>query len=301
MESTTTSYILLTAARNEETYIAKTIESVIGQTVLPKCWVIISDSSTDRTDDIVREYAERHPFIRFVRREKKSERDFSSRTIALQEGFRLFDGMEYAFFCTLDAGVSFDSIYFQTILEKFRANPKLGIAGGVILEYYKGRPRTRIASRESVTGAVQCVRRECMQADYNVSTSKDGGQDSIIEVRAKMSGWEVQSFPELLIHHYRPTGLAEGALKSKYHYGVNDYRLGNPVVFEFLKCCHRMFEFPYVVSGCVIFLGYLSAFFKKPPRLLSDDEIAFVKTMQMRKITRVFRRLLRNPQQLPVV
>jgi len=47
-------YVLITAARNEEAYIEKTIKSVISQTILPKKWVIVSDGSTDRTDEIVR-------------------------------------------------------------------------------------------------------------------------------------------------------------------------------------------------------------------------------------------------------
>ncbi len=47
------SYILITPARNEEANIEKTIRSVISQTLLPKKWVILSDGSTDRTDEIV--------------------------------------------------------------------------------------------------------------------------------------------------------------------------------------------------------------------------------------------------------
>jgi len=34
------SYVLITAARNEEAYVEKTIHSVISQTVLPIKWVI---------------------------------------------------------------------------------------------------------------------------------------------------------------------------------------------------------------------------------------------------------------------
>ena len=47
------SYVLITPARNEEVNIEKTILSVIAQTILPEKWVIVSDGSTDRTDEIV--------------------------------------------------------------------------------------------------------------------------------------------------------------------------------------------------------------------------------------------------------
>ena len=49
-------YVLITAARNEEAFIGNTIKSVIAQTVLPTKWVIVSDGSTDRTDEIVKGY-----------------------------------------------------------------------------------------------------------------------------------------------------------------------------------------------------------------------------------------------------
>lgn len=53
-----TNYILITAAKNEDAYIERTIiVSVINQTLLPENWIIISDGSTDNTDDIIKRYA----------------------------------------------------------------------------------------------------------------------------------------------------------------------------------------------------------------------------------------------------
>ncbi len=46
-------YVLITPARNEAKFIALTIKSVVGQTIRPAKWVIVSDGSTDGTDDIV--------------------------------------------------------------------------------------------------------------------------------------------------------------------------------------------------------------------------------------------------------
>ena len=50
------SYVIITPARNEEAFIDQTIKSVISQTFLPKRWIIVSDGSTDRTDEIVTQY-----------------------------------------------------------------------------------------------------------------------------------------------------------------------------------------------------------------------------------------------------
>ena len=50
-------YILITAARNEQDFIEKTILSVINQLHKPTEWIIVSDGSTDNTESIVRKYA----------------------------------------------------------------------------------------------------------------------------------------------------------------------------------------------------------------------------------------------------
>ena len=55
-------YVLVTPVKNEEKTIEITIQSVINQTLLPQEWVIVSDQSTDATDDIVQCYAESHKF-----------------------------------------------------------------------------------------------------------------------------------------------------------------------------------------------------------------------------------------------
>jgi len=60
------SYALITPARNEAKFIELTIKSVAAQTLLPIKWVVVSDGSTDGTDDIVRRYAAIHPWIELV-------------------------------------------------------------------------------------------------------------------------------------------------------------------------------------------------------------------------------------------
>ena len=70
-------YVLITPARNEEVFIRQTIESVITQTVLPVKWIIVSDGSTDRTDDIVKEYTTKYQWIELVRMPESTERHFA--------------------------------------------------------------------------------------------------------------------------------------------------------------------------------------------------------------------------------
>ena len=50
-------YVLITPARNEAKFIEFTLQSMVGQKFRPLKWVIVSDGSTDGTDDLVRKYS----------------------------------------------------------------------------------------------------------------------------------------------------------------------------------------------------------------------------------------------------
>ena len=60
-------YVLITPARDEAAFIRKTLETIVSQTVLPLKWVIVSDGSTDGTDEIVKEFSAKHPWIELLR------------------------------------------------------------------------------------------------------------------------------------------------------------------------------------------------------------------------------------------
>src|SRR5262245_14547831 len=60
-------YVLVTAARNEAEYIELTIQSVVAQTLRPVKWMIVSDGSTDATDEIVEKWAAANPWIELVK------------------------------------------------------------------------------------------------------------------------------------------------------------------------------------------------------------------------------------------
>src|SRR3974390_2336269 len=82
-------YVLVTAARNEEKYIEQTLRSVTSQTVKPVKWVIMSDGSTDRTDEIVSEYAKDYPFVHLSRITEDHPRNFAAQVLAINAGCAL--------------------------------------------------------------------------------------------------------------------------------------------------------------------------------------------------------------------
>ncbi len=120
------SYVLVSPARNEAQFIELTIKSVIAQTVRPIKWVIVSDGSTDGTDDIVKKYAAENPWIELVRMPERRERDFAGKVHAFNAGYARLKHLEYAVIGSLDADISFDEDYFSFLLHKLADDPRIG-------------------------------------------------------------------------------------------------------------------------------------------------------------------------------
>jgi len=95
MYDNTPRYVLITPARNEVAHIEKTIRSVVTQTIRPARWIIVSDGSTDGTDDVVRKYAVDYDWIELIRRPERAERHFAGKVDAFNAGYaRVKDSME---------------------------------------------------------------------------------------------------------------------------------------------------------------------------------------------------------------
>src|ERR1035441_6582045 len=115
-------YVLVTPARNEAQFVELTLKSVISQIALPRKWVIVSDGSTDGTNDIVSRYATLHPWIELVRMPERTERHFAGKVYAFNAGYVALGNVEYDVIASLDADISFEPDYFSFLLEKLAAD-----------------------------------------------------------------------------------------------------------------------------------------------------------------------------------
>jgi poly-beta-1,6-N-acetyl-D-glucosamine synthase len=127
--SNSLTYVLITPARNEAAFIEDTIRSVIHQTVLPLKWIIVSDGSTDGTDDIVRRYTAEYSWMELVRMPERQERHFAGKVHAFNAGFERIKNLDYDVIASLDADLTFEEDYFSFLLDKFATNPLLGVGG----------------------------------------------------------------------------------------------------------------------------------------------------------------------------
>ena len=101
----TLTYVLITPARNEAKFVEQTITSVVRQTVRPLKWVIVSDNSTDGTDDIVKRYLAHHDWMELVSLPACAGRNFASKATAFSAGYARITDLEYDLIANLDADV----------------------------------------------------------------------------------------------------------------------------------------------------------------------------------------------------
>lgn len=283
-------YVLMTAAHNEEAFIEKTISSVLAQTVLPKRWVIVSDGSTDRTDQIIEGFLKQHEFIHFLKVPRPAGRNFGSKGMALQRGIKLLDGISFEFIGNLDADVAVGPAYFETLMNHFERDSKLGLAAGFIHEQQNGEFRSRRANRpDSVPHGAQLVRRECYTAIGGYSVFEHGGEDWYAQQCAKMNGWRAEAIPALAVFHHRHTGTANKPLRNHFRSGRMDYSFGSDPVFELMKCAVRAGEKPWLVGAVTRFLGFVWSGVRREKRPVPREFINFLRKEQRAKILDVFR------------
>lgn len=285
-----TAYVLITPARNEEEYIEKTIQSVISQTILPRKWVIVSDSSTDRTGEIVRQYASKYGFIQLVYSEGDNNRNFGSKVQAFYKGYQQLKNVDYDFIGNLDADVTFEPDYYERVLSKFQEDVKLGIAGGSRFDIIDGNYQRVLSSRWHVCGAIQLFRRQCYEDIGGYITLEKGGEDAVTVIMARMHGWKVKQLIDIKILHHRPTGTAKGnILYARFRQGAMEYSLGYHPVYETVKFFSRIREKPYGIGSIFRLGGYCWAFLKRGKRDIPDEVVNFLRWEQMKRLKSLFK------------
>jgi len=285
-------YALITPARNEAVFIEQTISSVVGQTVKPVRWIIVSDGSTDGTDEIVKKHAVPHRWIELLRMPERKERHFGGKAFAFRAAYEKLNGVRFDIIGNLDADISFDSGYFEYLLGKFARDRRLGVAGTPFregsLQY-----DYRFSRKEHVSGACQLFRRECFEAVGGYVPRKEGGIDLAAVVTARMKGWKTETFMDKVSVHNRPMGQAgPHYLKYIFKSGYGDYVMGVHPLWQLLRSIYQMRGKPLFLSGFLLLLGYLWAMVTQPRKPVSEEFVKFRMQEQMRWLNEYFRKFL---------
>lgn len=285
----TLSYVLITPARNEASFIESTIKSVVAQTLKPLKWVIVSDGSTDGTDEIVTRYMASHLWIELVRMPEHRNRDFAGKVYAFNAGYERVQDLRYDVIANLDGDISFEEDYFAFLLEKLAADATLGVVGTAFRDSSSEGYDYRFVSIEHVTGCCQVFRRECFEMIGGYMPSKGGAVDSIAVITARMRGWKTRTFTEKSYLHHRNFGTAEdGEWRASFKNGRKDYIVGNHPVWECFRTMNQMTKKPYIIAGLAVGCGYLWGMLGNRKRPVSNEFVRFYRREQMNRLKKFF-------------
>ena len=283
-DPTSSVYALVTPVRNEEAFIGRTIASVVKQTTLPVEWIIVSDGSTDGTNDIIKAAIAKHPWIRIIELPPRSKPSWTAVVDNTTLGIKSLESESYEFLGLLDSDLEFQADYFERLIHEFRKDPKLGLAGGVAIDI--GLPKTDLPrNRRDVPGALQFYRRACFEEMGGLVPIPEGGWDGVSCALARKCGWETRLVTELIVDHLKPRNVNEGgALRRKWQMGVRDYAIGYHPVFETVKCISRVTQPPLLLGSICWWLGYCSALVGRRRRILSRDLVNYIRAEQMKRL-----------------
>jgi len=288
MTSSTRRILVISPCRDEAAYMRRTIESVAAQTLAPTLWVVVDDGSTDETPRILREYAGKFNFLKVIRREDRGRRAVGPGVIeAFYAGLEQVHIEDFDYICKLDLDLELPARYFETLVERMEADPRVGTCSG---KAYFPHPQTKElisegCGDETSLGMTKFYRVPCFQ--------QIGGfvrqvmWDGIDNHRCRMMGWKACSWsdPELRFVHLRPMGSSQQSIWSgRKRHGFGQYFMGTSPLYMIGSAVNRALHRPYLVGGAGMLVGYFGAMLRRAPRYEDEEFRRFLRRFQLRCI-----------------
>lgn len=275
-------YYIVIPSHNEEKFMALTLESLVKQTVLPAKVVVVNDNSTDKTADIVQEFAQKHSWITLVNKTSDAIHLPGSKVIqAFQKGFGILDN-EYDLIVKADADLIFPDDYFETIIRHFKSDERVGMVGGfAYIEKNGDWILENLTDKDHIRGAFKAYRKACFEQIGGLKPAM--GWDTVDELLCKFYNWKVVTDESLKVKHLKPTG-ANYNQASRYKQGEAFYTLG----YGFFITAIASLKLAMRKGKPLLFLDYLKGFWKakseKKKMLVTPEQAKFVRAYRWKKM-----------------
>ncbi len=275
-------YYIVIPAHNEEKFIEFTLNSIIAQSVLPTRVVVVNDNSTDATAEIVSNFCQRYSFISLI--EKKSDAIHlpGSKVIqAFQKGFETLDA-NFDLIIKLDGDLILPANYFEIIINHFKSDDKIGMAGGFAYIEKNGQwVLESLTDRDHIRGAFKAYRKECFEQIGGLKPAM--GWDTVDELLCKFYGWKVTTDTSLQVKHLKPTG-ANYNKTARYKQGEAFYSLG----YGFWITAIAAAKLAFLKQKPLLFIDYIGGFYKAKQAnktfLVTADQAKFIRSYRFNKM-----------------
>ena len=275
-------YYIIIPAHNEADFIALTLNSIASQTLLPSKVVVVNDNSTDATASIVTEFSTAHDYISLVNKTSEAIHLPGSKVIqAFHKGFETIDA-DFDVIVKLDADLILPDNYFETIINHFKKDDKIGMVGGFAYIEKNGEwILENLTDKDHIRGAFKAYRKECFLQIGNLKPAM--GWDTVDELLCKFYGWKVVTDASLKVKHLKPTG-ANYNKTARFKQGEAFYTLG----YGFVITAIASAKLAILKRKPLLFIDYIQGFWKaklrKKPLLVSDEQAKFIRNYRWNKM-----------------
>jgi glycosyltransferase involved in cell wall biosynthesis len=281
--------LVISPVRNEAPHIERVVQGVAAQELPPIRWIVVDDQSDDDTLEVLRRLEPDVSFLSVIAATESPSRPTRDRLATAAEarafniGLAADDGRRYTHIMKLDGDIELQPSYLRQLMERFDADPKLGLAGGVLVEPKAGGGFRRISiPRHHVHGALKCYSRECFTRIGGVQERL--GWDTIDGTYARMRGFTTRSFPDLVSVHHRPLASADGTLRGHARHGRCAYIAHYTTPWVALRAAKVARRRPLVLSGIAFLFGFARAAADRVERVPDGEYRSFTRRELRRRM-----------------
>ena len=264
----------------------QTLDSVIGQSKLPAKWVIVDDGSTDETPAILREYAARYAWIEILTRNDRGHRAVGPGVVdAFYSGYRCIDPSQYDFICKLDLDLRLPPRYFEILMERMTADPRIATCSGKSYIYENGALVNERHGDDTSLGMTKFYRTERFR--HIGGFVREVMWDGIDCHLCRMHGWIACSWdePDLRFVHLRPMGSSQQSVYAgRIRHGYGQYFMGTGFLYLAASALSRINQKPYVLGSLAMMWGWLKSAVMRSPRYANPEFRRFLRSYQWRAL-----------------
>ncbi len=280
------SYVVISPCRNEADLMRQTLDTVIAQSVRPARWVIVDDGSTDGTAGTLAEYCSKYNWINVLTRPDRGHRSVGPGVIdAFYAGFRTIHPSDYEYLCKLDLDLNLPPRYFELLMQRMEAEPRLAVCSGKAYIRTAGGLISERHGDEQAIGASKFYRMARFQELGGFV--REVMWDGIDGHRCRMKGWIACSWdePELRFIHLRPMGSSQtGILTGRMRHGAGQYFMGTSMVYMLANTVNRLNEKPVLLGSLAMLWGWVKSALQRKPRYDDKAFRIFLRQYQWRAL-----------------
>ncbi len=301
-------FLIIIPAHNEEENILPCLESLKNQTFQDFKCVIVNDGSTDKTQEIVEKFLENNLKFRIYNL-KLSQHEPGAKVVrTFDKGLETENLEEYDVVCKFDADIIFPENYLEKINEVYEKNPKAGMVSGLVYikkGFDSAQPDKKdfttsqlhdftnqnewtfenLSSKNHVRGPIKSYRKELFLKMKGLRAVL--GWDNIDVMLCKMHGFETVTLQELWVKHLRPTAYNYKSQKAQ-KLGEYFYNIGLNFPLAAISSAKSSLKNKSVSEFFITMKSFLK---QKNPRVLSQEEIAFIRNLRWNEM---FKKIMKS-------